>query len=136
MNDFVLRPVGRVSSEISDLAAAPRQGDEGAPDVWIEFDPTVRTAIRGLKVGDDIIVLTWLDQADRDMLEVHPRGDVNRPLTGVFATRASHRPNPVGLHTVRILAIEGDRIRVSNMEAIDGTPIIDVKPVLPPVDQR
>ena len=115
---------------MTDLDAAPRQGDEGAPDAWLDFEPEVAEALGGIGPGDQLLVLTWLDRADRDTLVVHPRGDTSRPPTGVFATRSPHRPNPVGLHRVEVLSAEGRRVRVRGLEAIDGTPIIDVKPVL------
>jgi tRNA-Thr(GGU) m(6)t(6)A37 methyltransferase TsaA len=129
-------PVGWIESSLVDPAAAPPQGDEGAPDAWLVLDPSVRPAAADLTVGSEILVLTWLHQADRDTLVVHPRGDQSRPLTGVFSTRSQDRPNPIGLHRVRVLAIEGDRIQVSGMEAIDGTPIVDIKPVLEPRGER
>ncbi|HZM77632.1 MAG TPA: tRNA (N6-threonylcarbamoyladenosine(37)-N6)-methyltransferase TrmO [Candidatus Limnocylindrales bacterium] len=125
-----LRPVGRVESTLVDLAQAPRQGDEGAPAAWLVFDAAVAEAMRDLSPGDDVLVLTWLDRADRSVTRVHPRGDQTRPEQGVFSTRSPHRPNPVGLHRVRVLEVEGLRVRVSDLEAIDGTPIVDVKPVL------
>ncbi|MBB6344478.1 tRNA (N6-threonylcarbamoyladenosine(37)-N6)-methyltransferase TrmO [Nonomuraea muscovyensis] len=128
--DFMVRPIGRVESPLSDLAQAPRQGDEGAPAAWLVFDERVREGLRDLRPGADVIVLTWLDRARRDVLAVHPRGDRARPVTGVFSTRSPDRPNPVGLHRVRVLAIDGTRVRVSDLEALDGTPIVDVKPVL------
>jgi tRNA-Thr(GGU) m(6)t(6)A37 methyltransferase TsaA len=112
------------------MDSAPRQGDEGAPDVWIEFEPEVLDALQGVRVGDPLVILTWLDRADRDVLTVHPRGDVSRPPAGVFTTRSHHRPNPIGLHPVEVLAIESSRVKVSNLEALDGTPIVDVKAVL------
>ena len=112
------------------MESAPRQGDEGAPDVRIEFDPDVLDALEGIEPGDRIVILTWLDRADRDVLVVHPRGDTSRPPAGVFATRSHHRPNPIGLHPVEVLAIEGPRMTVRNLEALDGTPVVDVKPVL------
>jgi tRNA-Thr(GGU) m(6)t(6)A37 methyltransferase TsaA len=112
------------------MESAPRQGDEGAPDVWIEFDPDVLNALLGVEPGDRVVILSWLDRADREVLTVHPRGDASRPPTGVFATRSHHRPNPVGLHPVEVLEIEGPRVKVSGLEALDGTPVIDVKPVL------
>ena len=133
---YVLRPVGRVRSSLVDRAQAPRQGDEGAPDAWLDFDPDLHEALRDLEVGSDVLVLTWLHQADRDVLTVHPRGDVTRAEQGVFSTRSPHRPNPIGLHRVGILAIDGDRVHVSNLEAVDGTPILDVKPVLDPYTER
>ena len=133
---YVLRPVGWVESPLVDRDAAPNQGDEGAPDAWLVLDPSVRRAMRELEVGAQVIVLTWLDRADRGTLAVHPRGEQSRPPTGVFSTRSQDRPNPIGLHKVEILAIEDTRIRVRNLEALDGTPVIDLKPVLGPVDER
>jgi tRNA-Thr(GGU) m(6)t(6)A37 methyltransferase TsaA len=112
------------------MESAPRQGDEGAPDVWIEFEPDVLDALRDVEPGDRLVILTWLDRADRDVLVVHPRGDTSRPPTGVFSTRSHHRPNPIGLHPVEVLEIDGPRIKVSDLEALDGTPVVDVKPVL------
>jgi len=128
--DLRLHPVGHVVSEIRDRELAPMQGSEGAPDAWIELLPEVVPAASDLTVGDDLLVLTWLHQADRSVLQVHPRSDPAHPLTGVFSTRSPDRPNPVGLHRVRILAIEGRRLRVGPLEAIDGTPVLDLKPVL------
>ncbi len=130
MNEIEIRPVGRVASPLVDPASAPRQGDEGAPDAWLELDGDVAPAARDLRVGAEIVIVTWLHRARRDVLEVHPRDDPHRPLTGVFSTRSADRPNPIGLHTVRVLAIEGARIRVRGLEAVDGTPVLDVKPVL------
>jgi tRNA-Thr(GGU) m(6)t(6)A37 methyltransferase TsaA len=106
------------------------QGSEGAPDAWVELSADVADALEGTAVGDDVILITWLHQSDRDVLQVHPRDDRSRPLTGVFATRSPDRPNPLGLHRVRILEIDGTRLRVAPLEAIDGTPIVDIKPVL------
>jgi tRNA-Thr(GGU) m(6)t(6)A37 methyltransferase TsaA len=134
--EYVLRPIGRVESPLVDPERAPNQGDEGAPDAWIVLDPSVRQAMSDLEVGGDVIVLTWLDRADRNTLVVHPRGDRSRPLTGVFSTRSQDRPNPIGLHTVEIVAIDDTRIRVRNLEAIDGTPVVDIKPVLGHVEER
>ena len=127
---FELTPIGRVESPLTDPASAPKQGDEGAPDAWLVFDPAVLDALEGIHAGDDLIVLTWLDRARRDVLRVHPRGDPSRPERGVFSTRSPHRPNPIGLHRVEVASIDGDRIRVRALEAIDGTPILDLKPVL------
>jgi tRNA-Thr(GGU) m(6)t(6)A37 methyltransferase TsaA len=127
---FEVRAVGRVESPLDEMESAPRQGDEGAPDVWIEFDPDVLDALEGVEPGDRVVILSWLDRADREVLTVHPRGDASRPPAGVFATRSHHRPNPVGLHPVEVLEIEGPRVKVSGLEALDGTPVIDVKPVL------
>jgi len=134
--DFLLRPIGRVESSLVDLAAAPRQGDEGAPPAVIRFDGSVAEALDDLRVGDEVIVLTWLDRARRDVLAVHPRGDERSPVCGVFSTRSPDRPNPIGLHPVRVLAVDGTAVRVSSLEAIDGTPVIDVKPALGPVAER
>jgi tRNA-Thr(GGU) m(6)t(6)A37 methyltransferase TsaA len=138
MNDepYEISPVGWVESPLSDVSAAPAQGDEGAPDVWLVVRPEFRTAMRSLEVGEHIIVLTWLDRGDRTVLELHPRDDPSRPMCGVFSTRSPNRPNPIGLHEVEILAIDDTRIRVRNLEAIDGTPIVDIKPVLGPVSER
>ncbi|HEY1333936.1 MAG TPA: tRNA (N6-threonylcarbamoyladenosine(37)-N6)-methyltransferase TrmO [Myxococcaceae bacterium] len=127
--DLLLRPVGVVRSELTERERAPMQGDEGAPDAWIELRPEVASAAASLTAGDELLVLTWLHEADRSVLEVRPRGDRTRPLTGVFSTRSPDRPNPVGLHRVRVLAVEPRRIRVGPLEAIDGTPVIDLKPV-------
>jgi tRNA-Thr(GGU) m(6)t(6)A37 methyltransferase TsaA len=121
---------------LTDRTQAPKQGDEGAPDAWLVFDPAVSEGLRDLRVGTDVIVLTWLDRARRDVLRVHPRGDPRRPETGVFSTRSPDRPNPIGLHRVAILAIDGTRMRVRNLEALDGTPIVDVKPVLDAETER
>jgi tRNA-Thr(GGU) m(6)t(6)A37 methyltransferase TsaA len=122
--------VGTVQSRLTDVAAAPNQGDEGAPDAWLVFEAGVRDALDGIRVGDDLLVLTWLDRARRDVLRVHPRGDPSRAQQGVFSTRSPDRPNPIGLHRVRVLAVDGRRLHVSDLEAVDGTPIVDVKPLL------
>jgi tRNA-Thr(GGU) m(6)t(6)A37 methyltransferase TsaA len=127
---YELRSVGRVESVLVDRETAPKQGFEGAPDAWLVFDPDMAEAIRDLAVGADIFLLTWLDRARRDVLAVHPRDDPRNPETGVFATRSQDRPNPIGLHRVRIAAIDGLRVRVRDLEAFHGTPIVDVKPVL------
>ena len=127
---YELRPIGVVESTLTDLAAAPKQGREGAPDAWLVFEPEVLEALESLAPGDEVIVLTWLDRADRDVLRVHPRDDPSTPMRGVFNTRSSDRPNPIGLHEVEIVAIDGARVRVRPLEAVDGTPIVDVKPVL------
>ena len=133
---FELVPIGWVESPLTDLAAAPRQGDEGAPDATIAIRPELRAALNGVHVGDHVVAVTWLDRGDRSTLEVHPRDDRTRPVQGVFATRSSDRPNPIGLHTVRVLDIDGTRLRVGGLEAIDGTPVIDLKPVLGTVTDR
>jgi tRNA-Thr(GGU) m(6)t(6)A37 methyltransferase TsaA len=130
MAGIEVKPIGRVESPLTDLASAPMQGDEGAPDAWLVFDPGVLDALQGVRPGDEVIVLTWLDRARRDVLRVHPRDDTSRPQQGVFGTRSQDRPNPIGLHPVEIVAIEGNRVLVHNLEALDGTPIVDVKAVL------
>lgn len=127
---FEITPIGRVVSPLTDPASAPKQGDEGAPDAWLVFEPAVLGALDGIRVGDEVILLTWLDRARRDLLRVHPRGDASRPQQGIFSTRSPHRPNPIGLHRVEIASIDGGRVRVRKLEAVDGTPILDVKPVL------
>jgi len=127
---FEVRPIGVVESPLRDLGDAPRQGDEDAPDAWLLFQPGVRAGLDGLAPGDEVVLLTWLDRASREVLRVHPRGDASRARQGVFATRSPDRPNPIGLHRVSILAVDGLRVRVSGLEAIDGTPIVDLKPVL------
>jgi tRNA-Thr(GGU) m(6)t(6)A37 methyltransferase TsaA len=128
--DLTLAPIGVIRSEIGDPAAAPRQGSEGAPDAWLEVEPSLSEALDGLAVGDEILVITWLHRASRDVLKVHPRSDPRNPLTGVFATRSPDRPNPLGLHPVVVRAIDGHRLRIGPIEAIDGTPVVDLKPVL------
>ncbi|MGH9247175.1 MAG: tRNA (N6-threonylcarbamoyladenosine(37)-N6)-methyltransferase TrmO [Acidimicrobiales bacterium] len=130
MDAYELRPIGRVASRLVDPATAPKQGNEGAPDAWLEFNREVGDGLADLRVGTEVIVLTWLHRADRDVLVVHPRDDPANPETGVFSTRSADRPNPIGLHRVELLAIEGRRVLVRNLEAVDGTPILDVKPVL------
>jgi tRNA-Thr(GGU) m(6)t(6)A37 methyltransferase TsaA len=125
-----LEPIGRVESSLKDPALAPKQGDEGAPQAWLVFEPTVVEALEGIRAGDEVLVLTWLDRASRDVLRVHPRGDESRAQQGVFSTRSQHRPNPIGLHRVEVASIKGNRVLVHGLEAVDGTPIVDVKPVL------
>ena len=127
---FEVRPIGVVESPLRDLGDAPRQGDEGAPDAWLLFEPRVRAGLDGLEPGDEVVLLTWLDRASQGVLRVHPRGDASRAEQGVFTTRSPDRPNPIGLHRVSILAVDGLRVRVRGLEAIDGTPIVDLKPVL------
>jgi tRNA-Thr(GGU) m(6)t(6)A37 methyltransferase TsaA len=128
--------VGHVESSLQDRDDAPKQGDEGAPDAWVVFEPNMGEALDGLAAGDDVLVLTWLDRADRDVLRVHPRDDRSRPTSGVFATRSPDRPNPIGLHRVRVLEVDGLRLRVRDLEALDGTPVVDVKPVLRDAGER
>jgi len=130
MSDYRVTPIGFVSSSLTDPADAPRQPDEGAPDAWLVLGEEYAAALDGIAPGDDLLLLTWLDRADRTTLAVHPRGDTDRPLTGVFATRSPDRPNPIGLHEVQVVEIDGTRVHVRHLEAIDGTPIVDLKPVL------
>ncbi len=126
---FELRPIGRVASPLRDPEAGPHQGDEGAPDAWLVFDDEVTAGLRGLVPGQEVVLLTWLHLAARDVLSVHPRGDHTQPERGVYSTRSPNRPNPIGLHRVTIVEIAGTRLRVAPLEAVDGTPILDVKPV-------
>ncbi len=136
MDAYELRVLGYVRSPLTDPAAAPRQGDEGAPDAVLELDPAVEGALAGLVPGDEVVVVTWLHLGDRTTLAVHPRGDTSRPVTGVFATRSPDRPNPIGLHRCRVLAVTGARLTVSGLEAVDGTPVVDVKIALGDVGDR
>ena len=134
---FEVTAIGSVQSPLRKRGEAPRQGDEGAPETTIVVDDAFVPALVGIAAGDDLLVLTWLDRAARDVLAVHPRGDRSRPQLGVFATRSPDRPNPIGLHRVRVLAIEGARLRVADLEALDGTPVLDLKPVLSAsIDER
>ena len=135
-SSLTLVPVGWVSSPLVDRGAAPRQGDEGAPECILVFEEAVLPALDGVGPEQDFLVLTWLHQAERDVLRTHPRSDMSRPEEGVFNTRSPDRPNPIGLHRVRVLAVDGNRVRVANLEAIDGTPILDLKPVLGDVSDR
>ncbi|MEZ0292986.1 MAG: tRNA (N6-threonylcarbamoyladenosine(37)-N6)-methyltransferase TrmO [Solirubrobacteraceae bacterium] len=131
-----LQAIGTVASPLTDLAAAPKQGDEGAPEAWLVFDAGVADGLDGIAAGDELVVLTWLDRAARDVLRVHPRGDLSRPAQGVFTTRSPDRPNPIGLHRVTVLEVDGLRLRVRDLEALDGTPVVDVKPVLGGIAER
>ncbi len=131
-----LRAIGSVSSPLADPGAAPKQGDEGAPEATLEISAEFTRGLEGVSAGDEVLVLTWLDRADREVLSVHPRDDLSNPETGVFATRSADRPNPIGLHRVRVLAVDGHRLRVDALEAVDGTPVLDLKPVLGPVGER
>jgi tRNA-Thr(GGU) m(6)t(6)A37 methyltransferase TsaA len=135
-SQYFVQQIGWVESPLVDLEEAPKQGNEGSPGAWLVFDQAVSAGLRGLQPGTDVLVLTWLDRARRDVLVVHPRGDATRPETGVFNTRSPDRPNPIGLHRVSIEAIEDARILVRNMEALNGTPILDVKPLLGPAAER
>ena len=128
--DLQLRVIGRVESALEDPHGAPRQPDEGAPEAWLAFDPAYRDGLRNLRPGDEVLLFTWLHLAPRDVLLVQPRDDPARALTGVFSTRSPARPNPIGMHQVEIMAVEGDRVHVRHLEAVDGTPIVDLKPVL------
>jgi tRNA-Thr(GGU) m(6)t(6)A37 methyltransferase TsaA len=128
--------IGHVQSPLTDRASAPKQGDEGAPEAWIVFEPNMGEALDGLAAGDEVLVLTWLDRADRDVLRVHPRDDLTRPSRGVFATRSPDRPNPIGLHRVRVVEVDGLQLRVRDLEALDGTPVVDVKSVLRDAGER
>src|ERR1700758_4020618 len=127
--------IGTVESTLVDRAAAPKQGHEGAPDAWLVLDAKLADGLDGIHQGDEILVLTWLDRAERTVLRVHPRDDPANPERGVFSTRSADRPNPIGLHRVQVLVIDGLRIRVRKLEAVNGTPIVDVKPVLHPLDR-
>lgn len=129
---FELRPVAWVESPLVDRDLAPKQGYEGSPEAWLHFEEGMSEALTNLEVGTEVLVLTWLDRARRDVLRVHPRSDPKRAEEGVFSTRSPDRPNPIGLHRVGILAVEGTRVRVRDLEALDGTPVVDVKPVLHP----
>jgi len=128
--DHWLNPIGYIRSTLRALDEAPRQGSEGAPDGWLEVHPAFARGLFGIAAGDDVIVVTWLHRADREVLEVHPRGDPRNPLAGVFTTRSPDRPNPLGLHRVTVREISGTRLRIGPIEAIDGTPVVDIKPVL------
>ena len=128
--------IGRVESPLTERAGAPKQGDEGAPEAWLVFEARMAAGLHGIAAGDELLVLTWLDRARRDILRVHPRGDPSRPEQGVFNTRSPDRPNPIGLHRVTVVAIDGLRVRVDALEALDGTPVVDVKPRLANIDER
>lgn len=125
-----LTPIGVIRSTLADLQDAPRQGDEGAPDAWVEVHADYADALRGIATGHELLLITWLHRADRDVLVTHPRNDASLPLTGVFLTRSPDRPNPLGLHPVRVLELDGARMKVGPLEAIDGTPVVDIKAVL------
>src|SRR5688572_23911633 len=127
---FDVKPIGRVESTLTDPAEAPKQGHEGAPDAWLVFEPDVLDGLEGIRPGALLLVLTWLHRAERDVLRVHPRDDLANPQTGVFNTRSADRPNPIGLHPVEVVAIEGLRLLVRSLEVVDGTPIVDIKPVI------
>jgi tRNA-Thr(GGU) m(6)t(6)A37 methyltransferase TsaA len=128
--EFGLTAIGFVHSELRRLEDSPRQGKEGAPDAWLELDYKYLPAMDGVAVGDELIILTWFHLSDREIQRVHPRGDLNNPMMGVFATRSPDRPNPIGLHPVRVLELSGNRMKVGPLEAINGTPVVDIKPVI------
>ncbi len=128
---YAIKPIGVIRSELANREEAPFQGYEGSPDAWLEVSSAFSEGLEGIGVGDEIILITWFHKAHRDILKLHPRRDTNRPLTGVFATRSPDRPNPLGLHRVTVLEIFRNRLRVGPIEAIDGTPVVDIKPVLP-----
>jgi tRNA-Thr(GGU) m(6)t(6)A37 methyltransferase TsaA len=130
LDSITLIPIGIVRSELTERAEAPMQGYEGAPEAWIEVDEDVTDGLKDVEVGQEVILITWFHQAERDVLQVHPRSDTTRPLSGVFATRSPDRPNPLGLHRVTVLEVEEGRLKVEPLEAIDGTPVVDIKPVL------
>jgi tRNA-Thr(GGU) m(6)t(6)A37 methyltransferase TsaA len=127
---FDLRVIGRVESRLVDPAGAPKQADEGAPEAWLVFDGSVAGGLVDLRAGDTILVLTWLHRSDRDVLAVHPRDDPSVPQKGVFSTRSADRPNPIGVHRTEIVAVDGLRVLVRALEALDGTPIVDIKPAI------
>lgn len=133
---FTVNSIGVVRSALVDLEVAPRQGDEGAPEAWLELVDAVADAVQGIAPGDELILLTWLHRADRSVLQVHPRSNPDNPLTGVFATRSPDRPNPIGIHRVTVMEVAGTRLRVMPLEAVDGTPIVDIKPVLLSINER
>lgn len=136
MTTFELRAIGHVESPLTARAAAPKQPDEGAPEAWLVFTEDVGPAVQDVAAGEEYVLLTWLHAADRSTLAVHPRGDFDRPEQGVFTTRAPDRPNPIGLHRVRVAEVDGLRLRVDALEAIDGTPILDLKPVIGDIADR
>jgi len=130
MSNFLLEPIGVIQSAVKDRDKAAKQGYEGAPDVWLHVHEKFAAALEGTMQGDEVILITWFHRSHRDVLAVHPRGDKRNPLTGVFATRSPDRPNPLGLHRVKVLEIKGTSLKVGPLEAIDGTPVVDIKPVL------
>lgn len=136
MSGMELVAIGHVESPLKDRDSAPKQGDEGAPDAWLALAPEMAEGLDGIAAGDELLVLTWLHEARRDVLRVRPRGDASRPEQGVFNTRSPDRPNPVGLHRVTVLALDGQRVHVRGLEALDGTPIVDLKPLLRTIEER
>lgn len=136
MDNYTITPIGYVRSTLANPADARLQGDESSQEAWLVLNPNVALGLQGVVEGDALIVLTWLHLAQRDVLQVHPRGSLERPITGVFATRSQDRPNPIGLHQVTVLQIAGHELKVAPLEAVDGTPIVDIKPVLKSLNQR
>jgi tRNA-Thr(GGU) m(6)t(6)A37 methyltransferase TsaA len=132
MDTYLLEPIGWIRSELKNTKDAPRFYTEGAPDARLELDTRVWDAMDGIKVGDELVVITWLHLANRETLKVHPRGDLTRPKRGVFSTRSPHRPNPLGLHRAKVLAIDQNVVSIGPIEAIDGTPVVDIKCVVKP----
>jgi tRNA-Thr(GGU) m(6)t(6)A37 methyltransferase TsaA len=130
-DEYSLYPIGFIHSPLKRREEAPKQGNEGAPDAWLELNPAVAEGLDGIAVGDKIVIITWFHRSQRNILKTHPRNDKRIPLTGVFATRSPDRPNPLGLHPVTVLEIKGNRLKVGPIEAIEGTPVVDIKPVLP-----
>lgn len=135
-NSYTIEPIGIIRSELINRKNAPRQGDEGGYEAWIDINANVADGLVGIKAGDELFLLTWLHQGHRDVLKVHPRGNPENVLSGVFATRSPDRPNPIGLHRVTVISIDGQRLRVGPLEAIDGTPVVDIKPVLGQINDR
>jgi tRNA-Thr(GGU) m(6)t(6)A37 methyltransferase TsaA len=134
--NYQLDPIGFIRSELKNRSEAPRQNYEGAPDAWVELNPKFLNALEGIPVGEDVILISWLHKSRREVLKVHPRGRIDLPEMGVFATRSPDRPNPIGLHRVKVLEISENRIKVAPLEAIDGTPVVDIKPILANSDDR
>jgi tRNA-Thr(GGU) m(6)t(6)A37 methyltransferase TsaA len=134
--NYLLEPIGFVCSELKNRSEAPRQNYEGAPEAWVEIDPKLSNALEGISVDEEIILISWLHKARRETLKVHPRGRIDLPEMGVFATRSPDRPNPLGLHRVKVLEIRGHKIKVAPLEAIDGTPVVDIKPILAKSDDQ
>ncbi|MBI1280800.1 MAG: tRNA (N6-threonylcarbamoyladenosine(37)-N6)-methyltransferase TrmO [Anaerolineaceae bacterium] len=134
--NYTFEPIGVIRSALVDLRDAPRQGDEGGFQALLELDAKVADGLMGIKAGDELIILTWLHRSQRDVLQVHPRGSPNNPLMGVFATRSPDRPNPIGLHRVSVVEVGDVWLKVEPIEAIDGTPIVDIKPVLTDINER
>lgn len=133
--DYTLRPIGQIHSNLTERKNAPRQGNEGAPDAWLDVDPAYAKGLLRVAIGDEVLIFTWLHRSNRDTLEVYPRDDPQNRLAGVFATRSPDRPNPIGLHRVTVREISGLRLRIGPIEAVDGTPVVDIKPVLSHADR-